>query len=138
MNITVGFAVGCYKNGFDPTYSIGLNGIISQDEFREAIEKINRKISFDTAIIRLLVIFILGSVVGGTCLFTGYVQAHYFGRFGIPPIMGVGIVLILLSVIIEIAGVIIINSRRTARMREAIAEESMKYSLKSPSACKCY
>ena len=40
--ITAGFLAGCLKAEFDSTYPIHLNGIISQDEFRESIHRINR------------------------------------------------------------------------------------------------
>ncbi len=74
-------------------------------------------------------------VVGIVCHFTGYIRAHDSGTYGIPPIMGAGIGLIIFKVIFVIVRLIIIIPRRRARMREAIAEESMKYSSRSPIPC---
>jgi hypothetical protein len=113
----VDHAAAFLKSKFDSTYSIHLNGIISQDEFRESIDQINHRISIRTTAISLNTIFVLIAMVGMVCYFTGYIRAHDSGTYGIPPIMGAGIGLIIFKVIFVIVGVIIIIPRRRARMR---------------------
>ncbi|CAF4367476.1 unnamed protein product, partial [Rotaria sordida] len=55
---------GCCKAEFDSTYPVHLNGIISKDEFRKSINKINRIISSNKNLIILTVAFALTIIIG--------------------------------------------------------------------------
>ncbi|CAF3730892.1 unnamed protein product [Rotaria sp. Silwood1] len=107
-------SAGCLKVEFDSTYPIHLNGIISQYEFQESIKKINRGIIF--------------FIIGGTTR----INSRYKG-FSV--LIGVGIAFTTIGSIFFAFGCFAIQSRRIARMRQAIAEESMKYSSRSPIPC---
>jgi hypothetical protein len=54
---------------------------------------------------------------------------------GFSPLIGVGIALNVSGTIVFVFGVLIVQFRRVARMREVIAEESMKYSSRSLTPC---
>ncbi|CAM4824215.1 unnamed protein product [Rotaria magnacalcarata] len=97
---------GCLKAEFDSTYPIHLNGIISQHEFQESIHKINGRISANK------ILMILG-ICFGLCMIAG----------------------IIFFIIGGITNVNSLQWRRVARMRQAVTEESMKYSSRSPIPC---
>ncbi|CAF4164942.1 unnamed protein product [Adineta steineri] len=57
---------GCCKTEFDSTYQNDLNGVISQNEFQESINKINRRISSTKFIVMFVLVFgfcIIGTIV---------------------------------------------------------------------------
>ncbi|CAF3468665.1 unnamed protein product [Rotaria socialis] len=105
---------GCLKAEFDSTYPIHLNGIISQHEFQESINKINAGMIF----------FIIGGIAN--------VNSREY-RF--PVLIGVGIALTTFGSLFFAFGCCAVQWRRVARMRQAITEESMKYSSRSPIPC---
>jgi hypothetical protein len=81
------------------------------------------------------IIFVL-SVIGGTaCCIIGGTAATYSDVYGFPPLIGVGIALSTFGSIFFVFGFLIINIRRTTRLRQVVAEESMKYSSRSPTPC---
>ncbi|CAF1496831.1 unnamed protein product [Rotaria sp. Silwood1] len=128
-------SAGCLKVEFDSTYPIHLNGIISQYEFQESIKKINRRISSNKSLLILAILFGL-SIIGGIIFFiiggTTRINSRYKG-FSV--LIGVGIAFTTIGSIFFAFGCFAIQSRRIARMRQAIAEESMKYSSRSPIPC---
>ncbi|CAF1145213.1 unnamed protein product [Rotaria sordida] len=126
---------GCLKAEFDSTYPIHLNGIISQDEFRESIHRINRTIPSNRILIILGIGFGLFVVGGMICFIVGGVTAVKSHRNGFPPLVGVGIALITLGMMIFTIGCCIVQSQYTKRLRQAIAEESIKYSSRSTTPC---
>jgi len=74
------------------------------------------------------IIFILSIIAGMICTIVGGVTAGNSQIYVFPPFIGVGMGLSIFGTIVFIFGVIIIRFRRITRMREAIAEESIKYS----------
>jgi hypothetical protein len=122
------------KAEFDSTYPIRLNGIISQDEFRESIHRINhslssRKISTPCIVIFIMIIIAgIGSMVGGfTSIFS---DTPTFA-----PLIGVGIILTIFGATVMLFGCATVSLRYIACIRQVIAEESMKYSSRSPTPC---
>jgi hypothetical protein len=123
---------------FDSTYPIHLNGIISRDEFQESINRINHAlVSFKTYLIITWVIFALTlgggitcSVVGGTvAAINNSVTSVFY------VLLAVGTGLTTFGSIFFAIGYCIIYSQRLARMRQAVARESVKYSSRSSIPC---
>ncbi|CAF1111934.1 unnamed protein product [Rotaria sordida] len=126
---------GCCKGEYDTTYPIHLNGIISQYEFQESITKINKTFSsYKNFVIACSIIFAL-SMVFGTASFTvgGIMAAKSFKIFYI--LLAIGVLFTTIGPLIFSVGFCLIYSKRAARLRQAIAEESMKYSSRSPIPC---
>ncbi len=129
------FLAGCLKAEFDSTYPVHLNGIISQDEFQESINKINRTITSNKILIILAIVF-ASSVIGGIIFFiVGGVTTTNSRGYGFPALVGVGIGVTVFGSLFFSIGCCIIQFRRATRIRQAIAEESMKYSSRSPIPC---
>jgi hypothetical protein len=123
------------KAEFDSTYPIHLNGIISQEEFRDSIQRINRSISLSIAFLVLAIVFGLSMIGGVICFIVGGVTAANSYSFGFPALIGVGIAITTIGSIIFSVGCCTVQLRRASRMRQAIAAESMKYSSRSPTPC---
>jgi len=80
-------------------------------------------------------IFIL-SISSGIALFiAGRLLAMNSRTNGFPLLVGIGFGLFGLRMLVLLFGCCIIQSRRTTRMRKAIAQESMKYTMRSPMPC---
>jgi hypothetical protein len=128
-------SAGCCKAEFDSTYPIHLNGIIRQDEFQQSIGMINQAMSMRTSQIIVGLIAAL-LIIGGIVLFiaAGVTNASSHTS-GFPPLVAVGLVLLFCGIIFIIFAQIIVQSRRTDRMRKAVAHESAKYSIRSPTPC---
>ncbi|CAF3384651.1 unnamed protein product, partial [Rotaria sp. Silwood2] len=63
---------GCLTAEYDSTYPIHLHGIISQHEFQESINKINRSFSgYKNFIIISWIIFALTLIIGTGCFVVG-------------------------------------------------------------------
>ena len=123
------------KTEFDPTYPIHLHGIISPDEFRESINRINRAISSNKILIFLGAIFVL-SMIGGMIFFiAGGITTTSFRKYGFSPLLAVGIAISTIGSMVFAFGCIVIQLRRLARMRRVVAEESARYSSRSPIPC---
>jgi hypothetical protein len=123
------------KAEFDSTYPVHLNGIISQEEYRASIDKINRTIGSNKIIIILAIVFAV-SIIGGMIFFiVGGVTAVDSRKHGFSALLVVGIVVTTLGSILFSIGCCLVQFRRAAQIRQAIAEESMKYSSRSPIPC---
>ncbi|CAF1252026.1 unnamed protein product [Rotaria sp. Silwood1] len=146
------FQTGCLKAEFDSTYPIHLNGIISQNEFQESINKINRSVSQKKSLLILAIVFCLSTVSGVILIIVGAIkhsESHYDGfpvlsgeitnsnshndRCSV--LIGVGIGLGIIGMIFCAFGCLITQFPRVVRMRKVIAEESMKYASRSPIPC---
>ncbi len=123
---------------FDSTYPNHLNGIISQDEFRESINRINHAFSsFKIYIIICWTVFAL-TIADGVVFFViaGLVPSiNYSITSGFYVLIGFGMALITFGSIFFGVGYYIIYAKRITRMRQAATKESMKYSSKSPIPC---
>jgi hypothetical protein len=116
---------GC-KREFDSTYPTYLNGIISQDEFRESINRINR-------IFTSYIMFIIFTIISAVILIGGIIMT-IFGKKSennSPALFGLGIMIIILGLMAFCSQRFITDPLRKALMRRALAEESMKYSSRS-------
>ncbi|CAF1395814.1 unnamed protein product, partial [Rotaria sp. Silwood1] len=123
---------GCCKGEFDSTYPIHLNGIINPDEFQESIKKINRtNTSYKYLIIIFLIIYSTIMISGGICFLINIIL--YQSKYSVLIIIGIN--LIMLASLFFCIGYYIILSQGTSRIQRAIAEESMKYSSRSPIPC---
>ena len=126
---------GCLKAEFDSTYPVHLNGIISPDEYRESIRRINRTISSNKMFLILAIIFGM-SMVGGIIWFiAGGVTATNSDRKGFSILFSMGIGVTTVGLILFSIGCCLTQLRRAASVRRAIADESMKYSSRSPIPC---
>lgn len=106
-----------------------MNGIISQGEYIESIDKINRSFGSNRKFIFLplisffimicLIVIIIPLVVTTTHSSSGVAV--------VPAVMGVSFGIFFLMIILTI----VFSFRRVARLRQAIAEESAKYSSRS-------
>lgn len=129
------FLAGCLKGQFDSTYPVHLHGFISQGEFHDSINRINRSIALTSPPIILALIFIL-SIIGGTvCSAVGGFKASNSHRIRFPPLIGVGIALSMAGSLFFAFGCYLLHFRRTERIRQTVAEESAKYSTRSPIPC---
>jgi hypothetical protein len=119
----------------DSTYPVHLNGIISQDEFRESINRINHANS-SSGVLTILCIFLTLGAIGGVILLITSIEStnkhDHNEHFYFAP---VGIILLAFVGFFSIFACAVVYSRRERRMRKAIAEESMKYSSRSPIPC---
>ncbi|CAF1373109.1 unnamed protein product [Adineta steineri] len=126
---------GCLKAEFDSTYPIHLNGIINQNEFQESIHKINRTIASSKILLIVGVVLILTFIIGIILFIVGGVTAANNVRRGFPALVGVGMGIIMSGMIFCFIACCTLQLRRAETMRQAIAEESRKYSSRSPIPC---
>ncbi|CAM2721868.1 unnamed protein product [Rotaria socialis] len=126
---------GCLKAEFDSTYPIHLNGIISQHEFQESINKINGRISSNKILMILGICFALCIIAGMIFFIIGGIANVNSREYRFPVLIGVGIALTTFGSLFFAFGCCAVQWRRVARMRQAITEESMKYSSRSPIPC---
>jgi amino acid transporter len=126
-------SAGCCETKFDSTYPLSLKGIINQDEFEKSIEKINRTVSASEILKLLIIILIIGIVITILSFITGGRTLGY--EYRISSLVRAGISVGLFAFIVFIIGLLIVRIQIIARMQEAIAEESMKYSSQSSISC---
>ncbi|CAF3994692.1 unnamed protein product [Rotaria sordida] len=123
---------GCCKAEFDSTYPVHLNGIISKDEFRKSINKINHPDSSNKNLKILIVASILSMIIEFVCC---VVAPAANTNTQLVALLVAGNILMAIGSIILGCSCCIIHSRRAARLRQAIADESIKYSSRSPTPC---
>ena len=124
--------VSCCNTEFDLTYPAQLKGIISRDEYQKSIARINHSISMKKTKITLLITYVtffiltvIFYIVFGTASnkarFEGFIWTATAMMFSLPMLL--------------LAGYVFIILRRKTRKQQAIAKESMKYSMRSPISC---
>ncbi|CAF1097468.1 unnamed protein product [Adineta steineri] len=126
---------GCLKSEFDSTYPIHLNGIIRQDEFQQSIHNINQTISSRKSLLILGLICIICTVGGMILFISGSLTASKLGSHGFPILLGIGLGVFVLGMLTLSCGCFIVQTRRMTRMRQAVANESIKYSTRTPTPC---
>ena len=120
---------------FDSTYPIHLNGIISQQEFHESIDNVNltfaskKSLAISGVIAGLLVGIGLIVLIGGGASVRIAGSTQYF------VLVGVGFALFLAGTITLAVSCCVIQSKMVTRLQQAIAQESDKYSQRSPKPC---
>ncbi|CAF2884358.1 unnamed protein product [Rotaria sp. Silwood2] len=80
---------GYLKTEFDSTYPIHVNGIISQNEFQNSINNINRKISSNKILIILAIIFGGNTTIGITLFIVGGIKSGESHDNGFPVLVAV-------------------------------------------------
>ena len=128
-------SAGCCKTEFNSTYPVHLNGVITQDEFRQSITNINQSISNRK---NLLIVGVLSAIfiIAGIALFiAGGITAVTSRSFGFPVLVAVGFGVFFLGMIVTVVGCIIIQVRFSTRLQQAITTESAKYSTRSIRPC---
>ena len=126
---------GCCIAGFDPTFPAQLNGIITPDEFRESIDKINGSSGSKVPIIIAGLILLVTFIAGVALFIAGGVRAATSGSFGFPVLVGVGMGVILFGMIVSVVVCCIVQVKAANKLQEAIAQESAKYSSRSSKPC---
>ncbi|CAF3855979.1 unnamed protein product [Rotaria sp. Silwood1] len=127
--------IGCFKAEFDSTYPIHLNGIISPHEFQESINKINLRLTSNKKLsticsIMFALIFVFGLLSG---VVGAIIHRKSYTAFGV--LLVFGVFLMVFGGIIYVIGIFFIHPKRSAQLKQAIAEESMRYSSRSPTPC---
>ncbi|CAF3718941.1 unnamed protein product [Rotaria sp. Silwood1] len=126
---------GCSKAEFDSTYPIHLHGIISQNEFQDSINNINRRISSNKILVTGAIVWALSTISGIILFIIDGITSGDSHDDGFPVLVAVGFALCSIGMIVFALGCFITLSRRGTRMIKAIAEESVKYSSRSPIPC---
>jgi hypothetical protein len=83
----------------------------------------------------LSVIFVLAIIGGTICTTVAGINAVNLYPYKFHILLVVGIVLTIVGSLVFSIGMFILHSKRTIKMRQAVAEESMKYSTRSPIPC---
>ena len=123
---------GCCQAGFDSTFPAQLNGIITPDEFRESIDKINATSGSRVPIIIAGLILLVTTIAGMALFISGGVRS---ATSGFPALVGVGIGVTLLGMIVSVVVFCIVRVKAANKLQEAIAQESAKYSSRLPKPC---
>ncbi|CAF1455710.1 unnamed protein product [Rotaria magnacalcarata] len=121
----------CLNSEFDSTYPIHLNGIIRQDEFHQSIQNINQAIRSPLSTIIYALLLIIGFGGGIVLLIVG-VTASVTSSSGFLALLYVALGLLIFGILVSSFGRCIISALRTARLQQAVANESRKYSTRSP------
>ncbi|CAF1425249.1 unnamed protein product [Adineta ricciae] len=127
---------GCASGEFDLTYPIHLNGIISQTEYQQSIQRINEALNstkrmFNLFWIIFAVTMILSTIsflVSGLTAGKNISQSFYI-------FLALGVIFTTIGSVFVGVGACVINSKRQGRLRQAVAEESLRYSTRSPVPC---
>jgi hypothetical protein len=69
------------------------------------------------------------------CFIIAEINMVNFQEFGFPPLLRMGMCLDMVATLSLILTLIILQFRGTERIQQVIAEESMKYSVRSPIPC---
>jgi hypothetical protein len=108
-----------------------LKGLISQDEFQGSIDRINRIITPNKILFILAIIFIASIISGMIFIIVGgIIEAN-------PDISGFITLLVMtvLGLIMFGIGYYFMHAKQVTQIRQAIDEESIKYSLKLSVPC---
>ncbi|CAF1563057.1 unnamed protein product, partial [Rotaria sordida] len=104
-------------------------------DFRQSINNINHRISSNKILIILAIAYGLIIAPGIVFFIVGGITNTNSDKHGFPILVGIAIALTRIESIVFGSGYCLIQSRCVARLRQAIAEESIKYSSKSSIAC---
>lgn len=130
------FSCGRFKMAFDTIYPIHLNGIISQDEFRESITKINDALS-RKIILKALAYMMPFSIVGGFIM-TLIIQRDEENNYNLFEISNFIIFMFgffscfILAIVIS---ALVVQFRQAFNLQKAVGNESKKYSSRWPIPC---
>ncbi|CAF4291647.1 unnamed protein product [Rotaria sordida] len=103
--------------------------------FRQSTNNINHQISSNKILIILAIAYGLIIAPGIAFFIVGEITNINSDRHGFLILVGIAIALTRIESIVFGSGCCLIQSRYVARLRQAIAEESIQYSSKSPIAC---
>ncbi|CAF1152459.1 unnamed protein product [Adineta steineri] len=120
----------CLNGEFDSTYPIYLNGIIRPDEFQQSIANINRSFSSSNKyFIRCCIFFVVTIMIAPLCFALMRTKEENSGRYF--ALLIIGIVASLTEFVCIFIGSFYVFKKRVIQMRQAIEEESAKYSSRS-------
>ncbi|CAF0770553.1 unnamed protein product [Adineta steineri] len=127
---------GCWKLKFNSVYPIRLSGFITEDEFHESINNINR-VLFSNAIKWLIILWYILCMSGTILILSNLITTlSHNETLMITPIY-IGGTVILGSAIYGIVVCSLIRWLEKVKLDEIVAIESNKYSIRSPS-CSWY
>ena len=129
------FLEGSCETEFDSTYPVHLYGIISENEFRESIQNINRTVSPKRSLMLCAVMSTLCLAIGFILFIGGGVTVGVSGSTKFFFLIGVGFALFLAGMIVFMVSCCVVRARMLNRLQEAMAQESAKYSHRSPRPC---
>ncbi|CAF1293674.1 unnamed protein product [Rotaria sordida] len=99
---------------------------IVQNDFRQSINNINHRISSNKILIILAIAYGLIIAPGIVFFIVGGITNINSDRHGFPILVGIAIPLTIIGSIVFGSGCCLIQTRCVARLRQAIAEESIK------------
>ena len=123
----------CHRE-YDSTYPRELRGIIRPDEFRQSIENINNAKGDRTWICSSILVFIFSLFIGVIFLAVAGILGALVHR-SLLVLLVVGIFIIFFSICVFTYYISAKEDQSSSRMRAAVAEESKKYSNRSPTPC---
>ena len=126
---------GCCHRQYDSTFPILLNGIITEDEFRQSIDNINRTVASKRPQLLGTVIAAIFLGIGVLFFIGGGITMGISGSTKYLYLIGVGFALFFVGMIIFTVSFCIAQAKLMSRWQEAIAQESAKYSQRSPIPC---
>ncbi|UJR16625.1 hypothetical protein I4U23_003525 [Adineta vaga] len=122
----------CCKIEFASNYPNDLDGIISQNQFLESINRINRRISSTKFVVMFVLAFALSIIGAIICFIVGLSMSTDSGGF---VFIGLAIALFLFGIIFNFVGCFVMHRGHVERIRKVIKKESDKYSSHLPVSC---
>ena len=129
------YLAGCCEWEFDSIYPIQLNGIIRQEEFVESTENLNRAINSKKDSIICWVLVIVCLVLGSILFIVGGILANVSDSTFFSIMVAIGIGVCVVGCLIICCCSYIIQSKVDNRLRQAVRQESQKYSNSNPVPC---
>ncbi|UJR11751.1 hypothetical protein I4U23_015932 [Adineta vaga] len=122
-------STGCCQMRFDSNYPTLLNGIINEEEFHESLANVNKSVSSIIITLICIILPFLCILGGAAALIAGGIVSGKSNENKFTLLLAIGGGILGFGLITSIIGYYIMQSRKTSRMRQAIAEESIKYNI---------
>ena len=127
---------GCCSTEFNTNYPPQLNGIISPNEFRESIAKINAVNRSGVPLLICLAIFLVCVITGIVLCVLGTTTSSSSGSAGFAVLTGVGGGIIALGIVSVIVSCCFIHIMLRKRLEPVVAEEEARYASRSATPCR--
>ena len=112
-----------------------LHGIIHPDEYANSIQNINRAMSFKKAKVVCTIIFSVCVIAAIALCVAGDLTSTQSQRTNWRVMAPIGACLFVFGIVFVLISCCVIRSKRSTKIREAVAKESMKYSNRSSVPC---